>query len=83
MYIVDVYTYGEANTKYDTTNNPVYTKGEEYYGYTSAENPFKELTKLTEKTYFNVETKEIYTGKVYDGEKDGKGEKDDLNYVTD
>ena len=83
LYIVDVYTYGEANTKYDTTNNPVYTKGEEYYGYTYAENPFKELTKLTEKTYFNVETKEIYTGKVYDGEKGGTGEDVALTYVTD
>lgn len=83
LYIVDVYTYGEANTKYDTTNNPVYTKGEEYYGYTSAENPFKELTELTEKTYFNVETKEIYTGKVYDGEKGGTGEDVALTYVTD
>ena len=83
LYIVDVYTYGEANTKYDTTNNPVYTKGEEYYGYTSAENPFKELTELTEKTYFNVQTKEIYTGKVYDGEKGGTGEDVALTYVTD
>ena len=83
LYIVDAYTYGEANTKYDTTNNPVYTKGEEYYGYTSAENPFKELTELTEKTYFNVQTKEIYTGKVYDGEKGGTGEDVALTYVTD
>lgn len=83
LYIVDAYTYGEANTKYDTTNNPVYTKGEEYYGYTSAENPFKELTELTEKTYFNVQTKEIYTGKVYDGEKGGTGEDVTLTYVTD
>lgn len=83
LYIVDVYTYGEANTKYDTTNNPVYTKGEEYYGYTSAENPFKELTELTEKTYFNVQTKEIYTGKVYDGQKGGTGEDVALTYVTD
>ena len=83
LYIVDAYTYGEANTKYDTTNKPVYTKGEEYYGYTSAENPFKELTELTEKTYFNVETKEIYTGKVYDGEKGGTGEDVALTYVTD
>ncbi|MGN0302902.1 MAG: leucine-rich repeat protein, partial [Prevotella sp.] len=83
LYIVDAYTYGEANTKYDTTNNPVYTKGEEYYGYTSSENPFKELTELTEKTYFNVETKEIYTGKVYDGEKGGTGEDVALTYVTD
>lgn len=83
LYIVDAYTYGESNTKYDTTNNPVYTKGEEYYGYTSAENPFKELTELTEKTYFNVETKEIYTGKVYDGEKGGTGEDVALTSVTD
>ena len=29
LYIVDAYTYGEANTKYDTKTNPVYTKGEE------------------------------------------------------
>ena len=83
LYIVDAYTYGEANTKYDTKTNPVYTKGEEYYGYTSAEKPFKELTELTEKTYFNVETKEIYTGKVYDGEKGGTGEDVALTYVTD
>ena len=83
LYIVDAYTYGEANTKYDTKTNPVYTKGEEYYGYTSAENPFKELTELTEKTYFNVETKEIYTGKVYDGEKGGTGEDVALTYVID
>lgn len=83
LFIVDAYTYGEANTKYDTTNKPVYTKGEEYYGYTSAENPFKELTELTEKTYFNVETKEIYTGKVYDGEKGGTGEDVALTFVTD
>ena len=83
LYIVDAYTYGEANTKYDTKTNPVYTKGEEYYGYTSAENPFKELTELTEKTYFNVETKEIYTGKVYDGEKGGTGEDVALTSVTD
>ena len=81
LYIVDAYTYGEA--QYDTKTKPVYTKGEEYYGYTSAENPFKELTKLTEKTYFNVETKEIYTGKVYDGEKGGTGEDVALTYVTD
>lgn len=83
LYIVDVYTYGEANTKYDTTTNPVYTKEEECYGYTSAENPFKELTELTEKTYFNVQTKEIYTGKVYDGEKGGTGEDVALTSVTD
>lgn len=83
LYIVDAYTYGEANTKYDTTNNPVYTKGEEYYGYTSSENPFKELTELTEKTYFNVQTQEIYTGKVYDGQKGGTGEDVALTYVTD
>lgn len=83
LFIVDAYTYGEANTKYDTKTKPVYTKGEEYYGYTSAENPFKELTELTEKTYFNVETKEIYTGKVYDGEKGGTGEDVALTYVTD
>lgn len=83
LYIVDVYTYGEANTEYDTKTKPVYTKGEEYYGYTSAENPFKELTELTEKTYFNVETKEIYTGKVYDGEKGGTGEDVALTSVTD
>lgn len=83
LYIVDVYTYGEANTEYDTKTKPVYTKGEEYYGYTSAENPFKELTELTEKTYYNVQTKEIYTGKVYDGEKGGTGEDVALTYVTD
>lgn len=83
LYIVDAYTYGESNTKYDTTNNPVYTKGEEYYGYTFSENPFKELTELTEKTYYNVQTKEIYTGKVYDGEKGGTGEDVALTYVTD
>lgn len=83
LFIVDAYTYGEANTKYDTKTNPVYTKGEEYYGYTSAENPFKELTELTEKTYYNFETKEIYTGKVYDGEKGGTGEDVALTYVTD
>lgn len=82
LYIVDAYTYGEANTKYDT-NKPVYTKGEEYYGYTSAENPFKELTELTEKTYFNVQTQEIYTGKVYDGQKGGTGEDIALTSVTD
>lgn len=83
LFIVDAYTYGEANTKYDTTKKSVYTKGEEYYGYTSAENPFKELTELTEKTYYNVQTKEIYTGKVYDGEKGGTGEDVALTYVTD
>lgn len=83
LFIVDVYTYGEANTEYDTKTKPVYTKGEEYYGYTSAENPFKELTELTEKTYYNVQTKEIYTGKVYDGEKGGTGEDVALTYVTD
>lgn len=82
LYIIDAYTYGEANTKYDT-NKPVYTKGEEYYGYTSAENPFKELTELTEKTYFNVQTQEIYTGKVYDGQKGGTGEDIALTSVTD
>lgn len=83
LFIVDAYTYGEANTKYDTKTKPVYTKGEEYYGYTSAENPFKELTELTEKTYFNVQTNEIYTGKVYDGEKGGTGEDVALTSVTD